>query len=144
MISRNEIVALQETKFASEKKFSTFMFHLDHALGKNKYFIAANDHRLLGGELEQYRSGGVAMIFQHTIPGFDTLHHERQYDIEDRYMVVSSMWGDDPIYYHNVYAPVEDSERDAFFDALPRNFPIASKHVVMGDFNLPMDRALDS
>ncbi|KAH9108056.1 hypothetical protein AeMF1_016690, partial [Aphanomyces euteiches] len=132
------------TKFAGIVQFDKFQFHLNHALGKNKYFLASNDHRRNADQVEQYRSGGVAMIFQATVPGFEHLHHESQYDIEDRYMVVSSMWGDHPIFYHNVYAPMHDGERDAFFNALPRNFPLNSKHVVLGDFNLPMDRELDS
>ncbi|RHY01652.1 hypothetical protein DYB36_012427 [Aphanomyces astaci] len=58
-------------------------------------------------------------------------------------MVVSTRWGDTPVYFHNVYAPIPNSLREDYFSSLPRDFPPHAKHFIMGDFNLPMDRLLD-
>ncbi|ETV94781.1 hypothetical protein H310_11737 [Aphanomyces invadans] len=43
-----------------------------------------------------------------------------------------------------VYAPVQSTDRAAFFDSLPRDFPDDSVHVVMGDLNVPLDLYLDT
>lgn len=47
------------------------------------------------------------------------------------------------MYYHCIYAPVVDSERGDFFASLPRDFPVDAYHVILGDFNVPLDRTKD-
>ena len=48
------------------------------------------------------------------------------------------------MYFHNVYAPVEDNLRADFFSSLPRDFGDDSIHIIGGDFNFPMDTSLDA
>ncbi|ETV67697.1 hypothetical protein H257_16163 [Aphanomyces astaci] len=64
-------------------------------------------------------------------------------DVAYKYMVVNTHWQETPVYFHCVYAPVQPTERVAFYDSLPRDFPEDSIHVVMGDLNLPFDLYLD-
>ncbi|OQS01818.1 hypothetical protein THRCLA_21601 [Thraustotheca clavata] len=54
------------------------------------------------------------------------------------------MWGEVPIFYHNVYSPISNADRAAFYNYLPREFPPDALRVILGDFNFPMDRRLDS
>ncbi|KAH9107181.1 hypothetical protein AeMF1_017421, partial [Aphanomyces euteiches] len=77
-------------------------------------------------------------------PGFARLVHNKALDIPNKYMVVHTWWEDTPVFFHNVYAPVQNQEREAFFDALPRHFPVNAQHIIMGDFNLPLQRELDA
>ncbi|RHY10548.1 hypothetical protein DYB25_005040, partial [Aphanomyces astaci] len=83
------------------------------------------------------------LFFHKSTPGFEHLYHESHLDVPDKYMVVSTRWGDTPVYFHNVYAPIPNSLREDYFSSLPRDFPPHAKHFIMGDFNLPMDRLLD-
>ncbi|ETV90705.1 hypothetical protein H310_14545 [Aphanomyces invadans] len=117
---------------------------MDHVLGVNNYFLATNDHRSDSNDPELRRSSGVMMVFQKDVPGFANLRHLTDLDIRDKYMVVHTQWAHMDVYFHNVYAPVTNDTREAFFESLPREFPPTSIHVVMGDFNVPHDRDLDS
>ncbi|RHY37861.1 hypothetical protein DYB38_006892 [Aphanomyces astaci] len=78
------------------------------------------------------------------MPGFEDLQHIIQLDIPDRYLVVRTLWQDTPVYFHNVYAPVQPHLRQSFFEALPRDFEHDSVHLVGGDFNIPFEAALDA
>ncbi|OQR88875.1 hypothetical protein ACHHYP_06579 [Achlya hypogyna] len=78
------------------------------------------------------------------MPGYSSLRHLTELDVADRYMVVSTVWDGTAVFFYNVYAPVLAEERPAFFSSLPREFPGAGVHIVGGDFNLPMDAALDA
>ncbi|KAH9120851.1 hypothetical protein AeMF1_007149, partial [Aphanomyces euteiches] len=84
------------------------------------------------------------MLFHKETPGFARLVHNKALDIPNKYMVVHTWWEDTPVFFHNVYAPVQNQEREAFFDALPRDFPVNAQHIIMGDFNLPLQRELDA
>jgi hypothetical protein len=144
------VLALQETKFRDKHHHDTFKFHLDHALGRGKYYLATNDPRVdpayVPGPEENmtHRSSGVALLFDDTIPGFAGLRHMSECDIPFKYMVVTTQWQGVPVYFHSVYAPVHSDERAAFFDALPRDFPEHGIHMIMGDFNLPIDPRRDA
>ena len=49
------------------------------------------------------------------------------------------------MYIHNVYAPVENQEKQVFFDHLPLDdFEDNSTHLVLGDLNTPLDPCVDS
>ncbi|RHY15073.1 hypothetical protein DYB25_003070 [Aphanomyces astaci] len=144
------IVALQETKLKDSHHLSTFTYHIQHALGHGKCFIAVNDPRANPeyvpalNEDTAHRSGGVALVFDDTVPGFRDLRHMTELDVAYKYMVVNTHWQETPVYFHCVYAPVQPTERVAFYDSLPRDFPEDSIHVVMGDLNLPLDLYLDA
>ncbi|KAH9071723.1 hypothetical protein Ae201684P_009142 [Aphanomyces euteiches] len=123
LLNITNVVALQETKIAHRFQHDTFRFHLDHALGVGNYFLATNDQRHTQDSSEQHRSSGVMMLFHKETPGFARLVHNKALDIFNKYMVVHTWWEDTPVFFHNVYAPVQNQEREAFFDALPRDFP---------------------
>jgi hypothetical protein len=144
LLSKHTVVALQETKLANQFQTNTFRFHLDHVVGKGSYLLAINDHRHDTIGTEAHRSSGVILFFHASMPGFAELHRDSHLDIPDKYMVVSTRWADTPVYFHNVYAPIPNGAREAVFASLPRDFPDNAKHFVMGDFNVPMDRLLDS
>ncbi|KAF0710898.1 hypothetical protein As57867_005434, partial [Aphanomyces stellatus] len=144
LLARHTIISLQETKLADKFQYEKVCFHLDHTLGVGNYFLATNDHRTDVLTVEPSRSSGVMMLFQKDLPGFDNLMHLRSKDIRDKYMVVRTTWASTPVYFHNVYAPVHNAAREDFFESLPRNFPPSAIHIVMGDFNIPMDRELDA
>ncbi|CAK4549452.1 unnamed protein product [Aphanomyces euteiches] len=144
LLKYHNVVALQETKIAHRFQHDTFRFHLDHALGVGNYFLATNDQRHTQDSSEQHRSSGVMMLFHKETPGFARLVHNKALDIFNKYMVVHTWWEDTPVFFHNVYAPVQNQEREAFFDALPRDFPVNAQHIIMGDFNLPLQRELDA
>ncbi|KAF0692758.1 hypothetical protein As57867_016126, partial [Aphanomyces stellatus] len=144
LLARHTIISLQETKLADKFQYEKVCFHLDHTLGVGNYFLATNDHRTDVLTVEPSRSSGVMMLFQKDFPGFDNLMHLRSKDIRDKYMVVRTTWASTPVYFHNVYAPVHNAAREDFFESLPRNFPPSAIRIVMGDFNIPMDRELDA
>ncbi|KAF0716030.1 Aste57867_3066 [Aphanomyces stellatus] len=83
------------------------------------------------------------MLFHATTPDFQWLRHESHLDVTDKYMVVSTRWRDKPVYFHNVYAPVHNTDRESFFASLPRTFPPVAHHIIFGDFNVTMDREID-
>ncbi|ETV91075.1 hypothetical protein H310_14238 [Aphanomyces invadans] len=61
-----------------------------------------------------------------------------------RYLLVRGQLADRVVFLHNIYAPAEASERQAFFDALPRDFDADDLHLVGGDFNITLDDDLDA
>ncbi|KAH9138172.1 hypothetical protein LEN26_005388, partial [Aphanomyces euteiches] len=144
LVSRYTIVAIQETKLASKFQYDKVRFHLDHTLGVDQYFLATNDHRIHSAVVEPRRSSGVMLLFNKDTLGFSHLEHLRHLDVSDKYMVVKTKWTTQEVYFHNVYAPVDNDARETFFENLPRDFPPEAIHFVMGDFNLPIDRELDS
>ncbi|KAF0712116.1 hypothetical protein As57867_004903, partial [Aphanomyces stellatus] len=143
-LHRHTVCALQETKLALRFQLNTFRFHLDHNLGRDAYYLAINDHRQDAITSESHRSSGLIMLFTKDTPGFNNLHHDVALDVPDRYMVVRTSWGPTPVFFHNIYAPIANHERETFFASLPTVFPPNSHHIVMGDFNLPLDRMIDS
>ncbi|KAF0770080.1 hypothetical protein AaE_002629, partial [Aphanomyces astaci] len=78
------------------------------------------------------------------MPGFATIQHLQHLDVPGRYLVTRSTWSGLPVYFHNIYAPVESHLRRDFFADLPRDFEPNSLHLVGGDFNLPIDSTLDT
>ena len=65
-------------------------------------------------------------------------------DVPDRYMVVHAKRIQTDAYIHKVYAPVQAADRTAFFKYLPRSFDPWCIHIVCGDFNSPLNPALDA
>ncbi|OQS03884.1 hypothetical protein THRCLA_21035 [Thraustotheca clavata] len=61
-----------------------------------------------------------------------------------RYLQVRCELGPATLVLHNLYAPVLPSERAAFFNALPRDFPPHYLHIASGDMNCILNRDLDS
>ncbi|RHY29750.1 hypothetical protein DYB32_004878 [Aphanomyces invadans] len=137
---------VQETKFGNRHHWDDCRFHIDRALGHGQYFVAVNDSRCDADVYDNTRWGGVATVCHASFEGFNDLSHLVEFDIPNRYLLVSTRWRDRRVYLHNVYAPVErdNTLRSRFFEALPRDFAADSIHIVGGDFNLTLDRDLDA
>ncbi|KAI9913413.1 hypothetical protein PsorP6_005813 [Peronosclerospora sorghi] len=59
------------------------------------------------------------------------------------YLVIQARADDINLYVHVVYAPVQVADQKDFFNELPTRFPDDCHHLVMGDFDVPMDPILD-
>ena len=93
----------------------------------------------------QNRSGGVMTILRSDFPGFDTAEGITERSIRNRYLVLRLIIHDAPVYIHNVYAPVKADERVLLFELLlSQTFESAATHLVFGDFNTPLDPAVDA
>ncbi|KAF1331476.1 putative Pollike protein, partial [Globisporangium splendens] len=91
------------------------------------------------------RSGGVLTVLRSDVPGFETAAEQPSLAVPGRYLVVKLMVSDDPIYIHNVYAPVDRQEKQQFFSSLEtEGFEDQATHLVLGDLNTPLDPRLDS
>ena len=64
------------------------------------------------------RVNGVMTIIRYDFPGFETARLIETLTVMDRYIVVRVLVNEAPLYIHNVYAPVDSSERKSFFDHL--------------------------
>jgi hypothetical protein len=60
----SNVLALQETKFRDFHHHNTFQLHLDHALGKDKYFLTTNDPHIVLGYV-QIRIWAIAAAASH-------------------------------------------------------------------------------
>jgi hypothetical protein len=137
-------VFFQETKINNRDHFRTIRHHVTNHVGYKQYQLFITDERTSVDSSTATRRLGVATFFHRSMPGFDKLKVLWAKRVVGRYLVVRTEWEDTPVYFHNVYAPVEDDDRAAFFGELPRDFEDGSMHIVGGDFNLPMDAALDA
>ncbi|RHY56740.1 hypothetical protein DYB34_005126 [Aphanomyces astaci] len=135
---------LQETKLNNAKQLATFHHHLDNEVGVDNYRLFVNDLRSSNADSIRHRQCGVASLFHSSMPGFATIQHLQHLDVPGRYLVTRSTWSGLPVYFHNMYAPVESHLRRDFFADLPRDFEPNSLHLVGGDFNLPIDSTLDT
>jgi len=146
MRSPPQCLLFQETRFENRDQVGGFRVHLNSEIGgPASYKLFINDHRSDLDSNAVYRSSGVATFFHQSMPGFADLEHLRHLDVPDRYMVVRTTWDGHPVYFHNIYAPVEPRERAPFFRALPQApFEDNSVHCVGGDFNLALDATRDA
>jgi len=139
-----QCVFFQETKINNQDHLRTIRRHITNHVGYKKYKLFITDARTTLHTSITNRRKGVATFFHCTMPGYDKLTVLWALRVEDRYLVVRTEWEDTPVYFHNVYAPVEDDKRADFFSGLPRDFEDGSMHIVGGDFNIPMHATLDA
>lgn len=64
--------------------------------------------------------------------------------IHDRYLLLATSLLSQRIWIHVVYAPFQLSERITFLKSRPTNVPQDVQHIVLGDFNIPLDPTRDS
>lgn len=141
LLSRYQVVALQETKLSSQQ-----------LLQDNDYFLHAADAHACSfwshsTSTEFGLRNGVALLFNGAHP-FQDLQDETSLFANtavlcNRYLVVSATLGTLRVYIHVVYGPVRAADRASYFSALPRCFDDSSVHMVLGDFNMTMDPILD-
>ena len=107
IIQHHTVTAIQELRAHDRTHIDNFKHHIDRTLGTDKYYIAINDHRQHHTTPSSDTNGGVALIIKSEFPGFDDLQHLPEFDIPDRYLVVTTFWGTQPVYLHVVYAPAK-------------------------------------
>ncbi|KAF1336049.1 putative Pollike protein, partial [Globisporangium splendens] len=91
------------------------------------------------------RSGGVLTVLRSDFPGFDTAVELPDLTVPGHCLVIRVSVGDAPVYIHNVYSPVDDSDKRVFFDRLRVDmFEDNAAHVVLGDLNAPLDPSVGS
>lgn len=139
----HQCVFMQETKINNIDHFRTIRRHVTNHVGHKQFQLFLSDARSSATSSTAARRLGVATFFHRSLPGFDKLAVVWSKCVVGRYLVVRTERDATPICFHNLYAPVEDDERAAFFGSLPRDFEPHANHVVGGDFNLPMDASLD-
>ncbi|KAF1318193.1 putative Pollike protein, partial [Globisporangium splendens] len=142
MLSKYSVSCVQEAKFGDNTHLSNFKFHLDSSF-KHKVFV--NDPNSQLDRPTRGRSNGVLTVLRSDFPGFDSAIELPSLSVAGRYLVVKVVVESTPIYIHNVYAPVDQQEKQQFFSSLDtEGFEDQATHFVLGDLNTPLDSRLDS
>ncbi|KAF1321893.1 putative Pollike protein, partial [Globisporangium splendens] len=142
VLSKHSVACVQETKLSDRTHLSKFKFHLDSSF-KHRVFV--NDPNCQLDRPTRGRSNGVLTVLRSDFPEFDTAEEVSQLLVPGRYIVVKVMVEGAPIYIRNVYAPVDQQEKQQFFSSLDtEGFDDQATHFVLGDLNTPLDPRLDS
>ncbi|KAF1329068.1 putative Pollike protein, partial [Globisporangium splendens] len=142
VLSKHSVACVQETKLSDRTHLSKFKFHLDSSF-KHRVFV--NDPNCQLDRPTRGRSNGVLTVLHSDFPGFDTAEEVSRLSVPGRYLVVKVMVECAPIYIHNVYAPVDQQEKQQFFSSLDtEGFEDQATHFVLGDLNTPLGPRLDS
>ncbi|KAF1328765.1 putative Pollike protein, partial [Globisporangium splendens] len=142
VLSKHSVACVQETKLSDRTHLSKFRFHLDSSF-KHRVFV--NDPNSQLDRPTRGRSNGVLTVLRSDFPGFDTAEEVLHLSVSGRCLVVKVMVEGAPIYIHNVYAPVDQQEKQQFFSSLDtEGFEDQATHFVLGDLNTPLDPRLDS
>ena len=141
-ISKYAISCIQDTRLRDQQHLKTFRYHLDSTF-RNK--IYTSDHNSLTSHPNAARVNGVMTILRSDFPGFESAMVIDNLTVINRYIVVRVLVNNTPLYIHNVYAPVDSSERKLFFDHLNTElFEPQATHMVFGDLNTTLYPNLDA
>ncbi|KAI9921610.1 hypothetical protein PsorP6_000776 [Peronosclerospora sorghi] len=147
LFSQFTLVAIQETKFSSS-----------NAVRRVTHFSKVCDLKSISfwshpttPEFSVTRGrDGVGLLLSGKHPFQTVTNVTHQYVtfssstlLSHRYLVIKARTDDINLCIHVVYAPVQVADRKDFFNALPARFPDDCHHLVMGDFNVPMEPTLD-
>ncbi|KAF1330506.1 putative Pollike protein, partial [Globisporangium splendens] len=128
LLQRHSVSCVQETKLRDSHHLDALKFNHD-ARFQHKLFVndpGANSSTQTTG---RFRHRGELPDL--TVPG--------------HYLVIRVSVGDVPVYIHNVYSPVDDSDKRVFFDHLRVDmFEDNATRIVLGDLNTPLDPSIDS
>lgn len=127
------MVALQETKLTSQERKKRVSHLWEEASRFNQSFWSQDNCSHYTGH------AGVGLLTTPTCPIKNLQDKTTSYtsapDVLHRYLLLQGSVGDTRVFVHVVYAPVEPTERPAFFRQLPRLFDDEDTHVVLGDLN---------
>ncbi|KAF1316445.1 hypothetical protein FI667_g15412, partial [Globisporangium splendens] len=142
LLQRHSVSCVQETKLRDSHHLDTLKFNHD-ARFQHKLFV--NDPGANSSTQTTGRPGGVLTVLRSDFPGFDTAVELPDLTVPGHYLVIRVSVGDVPVYIHNVYSPVDDSDKRVFFDHLRVDtFEDNATHIVLGDLNTPLDPSIDS
>jgi exonuclease III len=135
------LIALQETKFTSAQKLK----RVDHLWRQtsvfNTSFWSQSNCTTSTGQ------AGVGILLTPTCPIKNiqgvTQKIASNQALFHRYLLLQGSLGDERIFIHVVYAPVDPTARPQFFQKLPTDFPYESSHLVLGGFNTVFSVSLD-
>ncbi|GMF42040.1 unnamed protein product [Phytophthora fragariaefolia] len=141
ILTRYQVVALQETRLTSPKSQDDNNFFLQTADSRAQ---ALWSNQTWGSNVNR---NGVALLFNGAHPFQDLQDVTHAYStnpvLENRYLVVSAKLGPLQLFLHVVCGPAQPAERPPFFAALPRGFDDSATHLVFGDLNMTMDPEID-
>lgn len=136
-----KLIAFQETKFSASKKIARADYFVRTVDFQAKTFWSPID------SINRKGQNGVGLIlFSGHL--FDTIA-----DISDeiiptymqsRYIILDTKIEKTRIMIHIIYAPVQTQNRKEFFNFLPSEYPEEVPHIILGDFNVPMNPTMDS
>ncbi|KAF1319013.1 Pollike protein, partial [Globisporangium splendens] len=138
-----QLIAFQETKFSDPDKLRKTNFFAKAADAKAELFWS---HRTDEDFPVSRGRGGVGVVFSGRHPFTSLKDVTLDYstpNLLQNYLLIDASIQDFRLFIHIVYAPVTVAERKTFFSALPSTFPVDAQHLVLGDFNTPLDPSLD-
>lgn len=144
-LSRYHLLAFQETKFSDSDRIRRAN-HFAHAADANARTFWS--HREDSDLSARRGRAGVGLVLSGQFPFDDpqdvtSTFAAEDFDFPHHYLVVKATSGDDDIFIHVIYAPVDPADRKRFLESLPTRFPPGARHIAVGDFNVPLDPLLD-
>nr|CCA19883.1 AlNc14C81G5293 [Albugo laibachii Nc14] len=128
--------------FHDRDQLDSFQFLLQSQMQAKSFVNDTNSTQL---HPAHNRSGCVMTILRSDFPGYTSVEEITERSIRNRYLVLRLLIHDAPVYIHNVYAPVKAEERVLFFSNCTPTISIQpSTHLVLGDFNTPLNPAVDA
>nr|CCA16183.1 AlNc14C19G1963 [Albugo laibachii Nc14] len=133
------MIALQETRLSNDDNqrkndrfirivdanARVFWFPISEASGHNGVGLILSSHHPFG-----------------PIVNVTSLHINQS--VHDPYLLLDTSIMSQRIWMHVVYAPSHLPERLSFFQSLPHDGPAGLQHIVLGDFDVPLNPTLDS
>lgn len=142
ILMKHSLSCVQETKLRDSQHLATLAFHHD-ARFRHKLFVG--DHNASTLVAPPRRTGGVLTVLRSDFPGYETAKELHELSVLGRYLVIEVVVNHASLFIHNVYAPVDNEEKAAFFEHLPTDiFGDNSTHLVLGDLNTALDPAVDA
>ncbi|KAF0692127.1 hypothetical protein As57867_016698, partial [Aphanomyces stellatus] len=141
--SSHDVTFVQETRFRTPSLHDKVAYHWNRIT--NHEGLMFFEPPLDPDVPTSPATGGLATLIHPHSPLKDATEfpHENP-TLRGRYLQIRCTLGALTIVLHNVYAPVACTDRAAFFDALPRDFPPHFLHIAGGDFNCILNKDLDS
>nr|CCA20275.1 pollike protein putative [Albugo laibachii Nc14] len=140
LLSRYQSIALQETRLSSE----------DNRRINEHFFRSVNANATLfwspcPASSSKGRNGvGLLLSSAHPFgPVVNITARHLPSALHDRYLILDTSILSQRVWIHVVYAPAQSSDQIQFFTSLPTDLPRDVQHIVLGDFNVPLDPTLD-
>jgi exonuclease III len=139
----HDVTFVQETRFRNPTLQDRMAYHWNRLT--NHEGILCLEDPIYPTDASSPALGGLATLIHPNSPlrNARTIPQDSPI-LAGRYLQVRCDLGPAILVLHNMYAPVAPSERAAYFNALPRNFPPHYLHIASGDVNCILNRDLDS
>lgn len=154
--SKYHITALQEIKISTEENLETLQVHVQNEMEGQVFSNCTipNTPQHLSPTRTPHSlipNGGVALIVNSSCPNYKNIYQvhpppDVQVMLNNRYVCICIPNDTQPVFIHNIYAPVRTEYQTSFYNALPRAnlFPSNAQHIVLGDLNTAIDPQHDA